>query len=277
MRTLVVHVGAVGDFVLTLPALELLARDGPLELAGYRERLELAVAGGVAVAAHNTGSFEFSSVFSSPHPRLLAFLARFDRAVVWMKDDGVIESVFRSAGVVDVRCFPGLPPQGWAGHAADYYMHCVGGEGFAQPGLLLGDFTVRNEAVIHPGSGSAKKNWAFSNFEELANRLRADGLKVRWCLGPAEEHFSPPAQDDVLRGLSLTELARELAQARVFLGNDSGIAHISAALGRFSVVVFGPSDPFLWGPRGIQVRIMRGEPWPLVEEVWESLRGFLVD
>jgi len=277
MRTLAIHVGGLGDFILALPALERLAQDGPLELAGNRERLELAVAAGIAQAAHNTDTIDFSSVFSSPRERLRRFLQRFDRAIVWMRDDGVIASAFQDAGVGKVQCFPGLPPESWTRHAADYYAHCVGWEASPVPRLSLGEVSSKNEAVIHPGSGSAKKNWPFDRFLALADTLRERGLRIRWCLGPAEKGLQAPAQDDVLKELPLISLARELAQARICVGNDSGIAHLAAALGRRTVAIFGPTAPAQWGPRGPHVQVRQGDPWPSLAEAREAVWAILKD
>lgn len=277
MRTLAIHVGGLGDFILALPALEHLAKDGPLELAGNRERLELAVASGIARAAHHTDDMDFSSVFSEPSDRLRIFLRRFDRAIVWMRDDGVIASAFRNAGVGLVQCFPGLPPETWKRHAADYYASCVGLDASPRPRLALGNFSCANDAVLHPGSGSVAKNWPFERFLALASSLRELGLRVRWCLGPAEEGFRVPAQDDILRELPLISLAHAIAQARICVGNDSGIAHLAAALGRPTVAIFGPTDPEQWAPRGPRVQIRRGDPWPALEAVWEAVQTFLKD
>lgn len=271
MRILAIHVGGLGDFILALPVLEHLAKDGPLELVGNRERLELAVASGIAQAAYHTDAIDFSSVFSEPSNRLRQFLRRFDRAIVWMRDDGVIASAFQNAGVGQVQCFPGLPPESWTRHAVDYFAHCVGWEASPQPRLNLGEFAIANEVILHPGSGSVTKNWPFERFLALASSLRELGLRVRWCLGPAEEGFRVPAHDDRLRELPLVSLVREIAQARIFIGNDSGIAHLAAALGRPTVAIFGPTEPAQWAPRGPEVQIRRGNPWPALEEVWDAV------
>ena len=125
-RTLVVHTGGLGDFLLACPALQALARQGALELLGRPERLELAVAGGIAVAAHDIEGVGFDSLFGTPTAMIMDFLARFDRCIVWMRDDGTLQRAIRSCGVHDVRTFPGLPPEDWRGHASQYYAHALG-------------------------------------------------------------------------------------------------------------------------------------------------------
>ncbi len=74
----------------------------------------------------------------------------------------------------------------------------------------------------------------------------------------------------------LGELANWLAGARVYIGNDSGITHLAAAVGTPTVALFGPTDPELWGPRGERVSCLRNEPIVEmnVERVIEAIREF---
>ncbi|OGP69349.1 MAG: hypothetical protein A2170_01520 [Deltaproteobacteria bacterium RBG_13_53_10] len=60
-----------------------------------------------------------------------------------------------------------------------------------------------------------------------------------------------------LKGLSLLELASVIDGSRLFVGNDSGITHMAAALGVSTVAIFGPSDPKVWSPRGKKVVLVR--------------------
>ena len=100
-------------------------------------------------------------------------------------------------------------------------------------------------AVIHPFSGSPKKNWPLERYAELRRRLGA-----QWCAGPEE------ALDGAVRFEDLYELGCWLASARLYIGNDSGITHLAAAVGTPVVALFGPSDPAVWRPRGPKVRIV---------------------
>ena len=262
MSTLVVHAGGIGDFILCAPALAALAAEGPVELAGNRDRCALGVAMGVARAAHDLDGVGFHTVFSRPSPRLAGFLGHFDRAVVWMRDDdNAIVRGFRKCGVRDVRCFPGLPPAGWTRHASEYYTGCLGAPHGPTPRVNV-PIQSGPEVIVHPGSGAAHKNWPPPNFEAV---LAAPGLRDRaagWCMGPAEENIEPPAGCTALRHGSLIELAGVLAGARLYLGNDSGITHLAAAVGARVVAVFGPTDPTVWRPTGARVRAVRGVPWP---------------
>jgi len=257
IRTLIIHTGGIGDFLLTCPAIAHLSQDGPVTLLGNRERLELAVASGLATAAHSLDRADFSSVFSEPSAVLRSFLRPFDRAVVWMRDTGEIANAFRAGGIEDVRCFPGLPPDDWTRHASEYYLDCLGAPPAPSFRLHLPPANTRLDTVIHPGSGAARKNWPITRFIELANLLEQQGHRVTWCTGPAEEELALPAGVSKLRCDSLVELGAQLATAALYVGNDSGITHLAAAVGCPTVAIFGPTDPSLWAPRGEHVWVAR--------------------
>jgi hypothetical protein len=273
IRTLVVHTGGIGDFLMCCPTLIRLAEDGPVELLGRPERLRLAVAGGIATAAHDIDGVGFESVFGNPNRRLRQFLSPIDRVIVWMKDAGEIKRGIRRCGISDVRAFQGIPPDGWNAHASKYYMDCLGFP--AAPPLRLSIAAAKStkDVIIHPGSGSRKKNWPFERLSELAQALVDKGRSVWWCTGPAEEDVPLPENDHVLQTESLEALARYLSAAHLYIGNDSGISHLAAAVGCRTVVIFGPTDPGVWAPQGANVIVVQGQPWPDASSVICALEG----
>jgi len=112
--------------------------------------------------------------------------------------------------------------------------------------------------VLHPGSGSKKKAWPLDQFLDLAHTLQDYlGLKILVVLGPAEgpevqEAFEGmgPAAPILAKGLTLLQLASVMEGCWFFIGNDSGISHLAAALGLPTVAIFGPTDQRVWSPRG---------------------------
>ena len=122
------------------------------------------------------------------------------------------------------------------------------------PKITVAATEQRQSVVIHPFSGSAGKNWPLEKFQSLARQLPA----VEW----AQTGFD-----------NLLELAGWMKGASVYLGNDSGISHLAAAVGLKSVVLFGPTDPVVWAPRGDCVRVIRHRPLAvlLVETVLELI------
>lgn len=160
-----------------------------------------------------------------------------------------------------------LPEPGAKIHAEDYFLRQVGGDGLAVPKIDCGQAVRKDFAVIHPFSGSARKNWSLNRFRELATRL---ALPVRWCAGPEE------ALEDAVRFENLYELACWLASARVYIGNDSGITHLAAAVGTPVVAIFGATDPEVWAPRGERVRVVNGKLDKItVDEVVEATSSAL--
>lgn len=277
MRTLAVHTGALGDFLLACPALTRLAADGPLVLAGHPERHALAVAAGIAERAFPLDALALHEVLAATGgacggasrlpSRFQAAVAGFDRAVVWMRDPGgVLTRAFAATGVADARCLPGLPHAAWGSHAADYYLDSIGAlpaRGFTlnlspAPGL---------DTVFAPGSGNTAKNWPLGHFLALAKALEGRGHRITWLLGPAEEHIGLPSDAKLLRTPNLVELGRQLTAARLFVGNDSGPTHLAALTGCPTLAIFGPTDPAMWHPLGPRASTLRGTPWPSVQEV----------
>jgi ADP-heptose:LPS heptosyltransferase len=124
--------------------------------------------------------------------------------------------------------------------------------------------------VIHPGSGGRHKCWPIDCFIELADSVDHD--EVHWILGPAECEKN---QDMVKRlqervGLKnetliinqeLDHVTKLIADADLYIGNDSGITHLAAAVGTLTVALFGPSDPNVWRPLGQHVQIVSTEQY----------------
>ena len=75
-------------------------------------------------------------------------------------------------------------------------------------------------------------------------------MPVHWCSGPED-----PPLPEAVRFDNLYDLACWLARARLYVGNDSGITHLAAAVGTPVLALFGPSDPAVWAPRGPNVRV----------------------
>ena len=284
MRTLVVHTGGIGDFLLTCPALSRLACEGPLELLGRPDRLNLAVKSGIAEAAHDIVRAEFESVFTKPTDRLRQFVQAFDRCLVWMRDDdGMIKRALHECGLVDIRTFPGLPPENWNRHASHYYLACLGFSATSDFRLNIAPVVPFSEmdVVIHPGSGGRLKNWSIENYKKVSERLVDDGYCVVWILGPAEAEICVPDQVPCIRCLSLVELAAQLAGCPLYLGNDSGITHLAASVGCQTIALFGPTNPKEWAPLGEHVTVLCGDSvansiWPTVDAVMQSLYDHLL-
>jgi ADP-heptose:LPS heptosyltransferase len=106
---------------------------------------------------------------------------------------------------------------------------------------------ARPYAVLHPVATAPKKAWCAEGFLEVARQLAASGLEPVF-IGAAGDDLRPFAPHRLVQGAPLDQVKSLLAGASLFVGNDSGPAHMAAAFGITSVVIFGPSDPAIWGP-----------------------------
>ncbi len=124
--------------------------------------------------------------------------------------------------------------------------------------------------ALHPGSGSPAKCWPADRFAALATRLAGsppdDGRpcgggasRFLVVLGPAEkdQRWDRSRGAVIARELPLRTLGALLSHAGLFVGNDSGVAHLAAACGAPTLALFGPTDPGVWAPVGRSVRWLR--------------------
>lgn len=239
-RILIFRGGAIGDFVLNLPALRALAAQNPdarFILVGYPMILALARQFIPVEAIYSMEAEPWSRLFWEPQPGL-----NFDAAFIWMKDPVVAQNLTAS-GVPVVHHANPFPETG--AHAATHLLQTIG---LAEPDLPDLSQPESDRILIHPGSGSPRKCWPY--FERLTAELPA----VAAILGPCEEGFRGDCP--TLQGLTLIEVANELRRCRLFIGNDSGITHLAAYLGCPTIALFGPTDPRVWGPVGRRVDVL---------------------
>ena len=292
MASLVYHAGALGDFVTALPALAAWRRQraggGPVVLLG--RPAHAALAAGVIDEAWDAGSARFASLFAGrPSPGVRALLADIGSALVFAPEEAGIVRGLESAGVRGIVRHDPFP-KGRV-HVVDHHLSLF-------PDLALepeervprvaagaGGAAADRPIVIHPGSGSRSKNWPIGRFLEVARRLEGE-CPIAWVIGPAEvESGTAAAIDGAIPGarvwgnLPLTELAARLCGASLFVGNDSGVAHLAAAAGCPVVVLFGASDPVIWVPRGRSVTVVGDGACGMeaigVEEVLTACRAIL--
>jgi len=127
-------------------------------------------------------------------------------------------------------------------------------------------------AVLHPKASAPGKTWAAERFAALAARVRdAWGVQPVFIAGPGED-LIPFEEFRTLAGAPLAEVKALIAGASVFVGNDSGPAHMAAAFGVPSVVIFGASSPEIWRPwKAVAETLVAPDLGTLgVEEVWAA-------
>ena len=101
-------------------------------------------------------------------------------------------------------------------------------------------------AVLHPFASAANKCWPTERFCEVARYLKLWNIAPVFLAGPGDD-VAPFAGHQCLQG-GLAEAKAVLSKASLFIGNDSGPAHMPAAFGVPTIVLFGASNPSIWGP-----------------------------
>jgi ADP-heptose:LPS heptosyltransferase len=113
--------------------------------------------------------------------------------------------------------------------------------------------------VIHPIAATAEKTWPAPFFINAAQYLNRElGLQPVFIAGPGED-ISAFQMWPVMAGESLERVKDLLSQATLFVGNDSGPAHMAAAFGLPVVVIFGPSDPVIWAPWRTEAQVLKAD------------------
>jgi heptosyltransferase III len=245
LRRLIIRPGGIGDCILSLPAIEFLRTEFTEVWVPSAVVALIRFAPARSIASTGLDLLGLPGV--QPPPALLAVLRSFDAIVSWY---GANRPEFRghaSSLGLPFQFFDALPDPSSKTHAADFFLKQVGGIVPAMPRIDCGPIQRGDYAVIHPFSGSPRKNWPLERFRELAARLP---MPVRWCAGPDE------TLEDARHFDNLYDLACWLAGARLYIGNDSGITHLAAAVGTPVIAIFGPTDPAIWAPRGERVIVM---------------------
>lgn len=279
-KTLVWHQGALGDLILSLPALYTLkvgGRVGHLHLISRTDIADVIIENRLAdeVSTIEHGIFAEFFVNGTLSPKAAEFLGRFANAFIFMKK---IDEVFAKNLRRHIqKCFfiPTRPEEGRVMHLSAAQV-----ERLNRSGIIAGEMPRlearpspsvihrgRTIITIHPGSGGKKKCWPAGNFLELMKLLGEDKrFYFYFILGPAEGHglheiserFFPGNKIDasIVAGRSVSYIASLLKSSSLHVGNDSGITHLASALGTPTVAVFGPTDPRIWGPYGNNTQII---------------------
>jgi heptosyltransferase III len=222
VRRLLIRPGAIGDIILSLPTLEA-ARADYTEVWAPRPVLPLLRFADQTRAIIDTGIERVGVVTGA---RVTA-LETFDSIYSWY---GTKHLEFRDAVKgLPFEFFPALPP------------------GPGMPRIAVPAIAASNHVVVHPFASSTSKRWPLDLFQKLAANLPQP---VRWLAGPEERLDGAHRIDD------LYELACWLGDARLYIGNDSGISHLAAAVGVPTLAIFLASDPQVWAPRGDHARVL---------------------
>jgi ADP-heptose:LPS heptosyltransferase len=279
-RLLVMHPGALGDLVFTFPILQGLRRQW--------DSLDLLCAGNLgALAAHLGFADKFFALESArfaglyqpriADPRLVDFLMEYEAVLLFSLSELPQMAIQSAEGPAVHRILP-RPPVEERVHVSQFICNGLEMLGMypeaAPPVERKG--RVAGSVILHPGSGSPRKNWPLERFVDVRSRLREKGASTRFLLGPADcalRDGLSEYSEEIIVPENLVELAERLQAAGGLIGNDSGVSHLAAFLGVPTVAVFGPSDPLRWRPFGAQVAVVApadGKCAPCFEEAGNS-------
>jgi heptosyltransferase-3 len=263
-RILVLRGGALGDFLVTLPALARLRQQWPrarIELVGNATAAALGVHAGLINAAVSQHGREWAALHSDAGlpVELTARLAAFDLVInYWPDPEGTLSRHFPihpAQTFLPATARPAISP------AAAHYcepLRSLGLTGANYAQLLARPEPRSSWIALHPGSGSPAKNWPLEQWRSLALWLKAQyAARLFIISGEAEQESLMPECGEPWRNLTLLQLLGRLAQCRLFIGHDSGISHLAAAAGTPSLLLFGPTDPDIWAPPYPQVRVVQ--------------------
>lgn len=293
-RILVIRAGALGDTILMLPLLKALRYAFPqayLEAMGYAERLQVALGEPYAhqISSIDRRGLEAFFVKDSALPTdLVKFFGSFDLILSYKRDpEGRWTENLRKTGVRQAYTFNPFPPEETPVHITTYLLKTLAGLGVeveeGAPKIYPPPW-AREEAekfwkenrlpaegeravfAVHPGSGSLKKVWPPTKFAEVCRGILeqyqghvllisgpADTESVRKVLAFFPDKRSPLLVDNK----PLLVLAAILERCRAYIGNDSGVTHLAAAVDLPVVALFGPTDPRIWRPLGKKVKILQ--------------------
>jgi ADP-heptose:LPS heptosyltransferase len=274
LEILVLRGGALGDFILLLPMLSALRRQirpVDLEFWGTFPQAELARPE-LADTVTDLNSVSILPLFTpvDDFPRSLAErLGRVDLAVSYLFDpDRLIRRQLQKAGVRQIVQGPHRV-ENELNHAVFQLAGPLGqlGLSLTDPVPKLSGFSQIPSfprIAIHLGSGSTRKNWPTESWVHLASEIEKLASELIVVTGQADrrlteaflERFRSP-KVKVCDSLPLPALATELRHCRLFVGNDSGVPHLAAAVGTRTVALFGPTDPAIWRPLGAHVTVVQ--------------------
>jgi heptosyltransferase III len=290
-KILVIRGGAIGDFILTLPAIAALRKQFPnahLEVLGYPHIIQLALAGGLVDRIQSIEARALAGFFARGGDLtvdLVDYFSEFDLVVSYLYDPDEIflENVTRCTSGQFVQG-PHRPDEQGNLHATKVYLKPLerlaifdadplpklrierpapGTTRMAARPLAAGarDITV----ALHPGSGSERKNWPEAQWVKLLEHLvQATNFSLLIVGGIAEgERLQrlaaalPPTRTRVAQSWPLVELAGELQRCSGFIGHDSGISHLAGAVGLPGLLLWADTSERIWRPPSPKMVVLR--------------------
>jgi len=290
-KIVMIHPGGLGDVLLAVPAMVRLRTRFPnhrLVLCAGDQIARLLLACRIIDAWTSVQGRACADLFAGADPvtgQVQTWLKDCDLAIGWTQDlDGKLNETLKAVGVREVIVRSPFSTAIRATHQRDRFLEAINEAPSDDGGDVLltvtehllhlgracldaaGPSIGQSLVVIHPGSGSAHKCVAPEILATVVIALQISGVTPVVLEGPADREpverllqscVNPPI---VLKALDVLTVAGVLAQARLFVGQDSGVTHMAGLMGVRTVALFGPTDPARWAPRGSHITVVQGAP-----------------
>lgn len=292
-RILIIRGGGIGDFILTLPAMYALRKhylNSYIEVMTHLRFFKLVENKFYANSACSIDQAALSQFFlqGGNVSIMKDYFKSFDLILSYVPDkDDIFQKNLERVNKKKIVFHASFPETQTKQHIIDHLLTPVKNLGIKidinSPQIFLKDehkncasnFFVDNRLAdkvlaLHPGSGSLKKCWNVQNFADIINWWMDKHGKVLIICGEADEQIAGECKNLLIdekfviaKNIELVNLASLIARCNCYIGNDSGITHLAAAVGTKTVALFGPTDQTIWGPRGRNVKIIRIDTFSL--------------
>lgn len=268
--TLIIHQGALGDLILTLTAVRRVLPGRPAAIFCRSAFIPLLRHLSLAGRVLPVDDIHFSRLYEEAPSGPTADMFRQYRRILLFSSSTRLRENLEKLTSSTVHMIPPRPEPARRIHVVDFLVQrltgligpCGGAPPAWSPATVEAHRGPKRRILIHPGSGSRRKNWPLENFIHVYRALHRRSASVRWVLGPAEAHMAQALKNagvvetDVYSNDDLIRFCRRLPDADLFLGNDGGLGHLAAFLGTPVMAIFGPSDPVRWRPVGADVTVL---------------------
>lgn len=257
-EVLIIREGSLGDLILTFPIfLNLKKNNFNVSVAGKGIYKNFVKKYGNIDDFIPIDSSAYTFFFEGENEKLKFFLEKFEIIIAYCDENEPIGKNLKFLFNKNLIFHP-VKNQNLKIHVTDYL-------NLPLKKFIIGDLTdifrlniEKSEEffVIHPGSGSKYKNWNRENFLLLTKELK----NVVILLGPNEideyDFWKKNFNGKIILNTELDEIIEIAKKTITYIGNDSGITHLFSITGVKTICIYGPSSPFIWGPKGENVKII---------------------
>jgi heptosyltransferase-3 len=271
-KTLIYHYGGLGDFLCTLPFIYLWKKrtGNGIVLLGKPEQSKLVSGSGLIEESLDVNSSRFLPLFTDKAIDNQDFINSFEHIVLFSSEESCLLQNIRK--FYTGTAIHQLPNSVQGQHIIDYHLSLLLETPIDKRAIFdsiikippeyekIRDHLLKTDKryiTIHPGSGSARKNWPLCNFREISVFLKSKGFGIVWICGPAEGNIIVPENEFIVNSSDILLAAAFLKTSSLHLDNDSGIAHLASAVDCPSIVLFGSSNPQVWKPFSAEIIVSK--------------------